>query len=325
MATSTWIDDHHLDIGGEVLTVGLDAATAGGRLQVMKPRSLVDSYLALIQAEQPRRIIELGTKEGGSAALLALAAEPELLVTVDLAETVPAALTHLVQQRDLDAQVIAVTGLDQADRQRLADVLEAPMGGLTCDLVIDDASHVLGPTRDSFELLFPRLRPGGIFIIEDWATDWMAAKAVARVLPPDAPDFDRRLVATQNVLRILNAPGASLPPAAHDKITAAYAERSTWDEPGAAGVPSEWGLVEALTEAAAHADFGPDDGLPSEGVRPMMDLAVQLVTIRALGGGIVDELHIDGSWILVRRGSASLDAESFSLADAAPDFFRYLA
>jgi predicted methyltransferase len=34
------------------------------------------------------------------------------------------------------------------------------------DLVVDDTSH-LGPTRASFNTLFPRLRPGGVYVIED--------------------------------------------------------------------------------------------------------------------------------------------------------------
>ena len=41
------------------------------------------------------------------------------------------------------------------------------------DLVIDDASHMYQPTKASFEALFPCLRPGGLYVIEDWAwTHW---------------------------------------------------------------------------------------------------------------------------------------------------------
>ena len=39
------------------------------------------------------------------------------------------------------------------------------------DLVVDDASHLYGPTKASFEILFPLLRPGGLYLIEDWAWD----------------------------------------------------------------------------------------------------------------------------------------------------------
>ncbi len=37
------------------------------------------------------------------------------------------------------------------------------------DLVIDDASHMYEQTKRSFEILFPLLRPGGLYIIEDWS------------------------------------------------------------------------------------------------------------------------------------------------------------
>jgi hypothetical protein len=44
------------------------------------------------------------------------------------------------------------------------------------DIIIDDASHLGGPTLASFNALFPLLRQGGLYCIEDWATgywkDW---------------------------------------------------------------------------------------------------------------------------------------------------------
>ena len=35
--------------------------------------------------------------------------------------------------------------------------------------MLDDASHELDYTRASFNTLFPRLRSGGLYIIEDWS------------------------------------------------------------------------------------------------------------------------------------------------------------
>ena len=40
--------------------------------------------------------------------------------------------------------------------------------GEAIDFVLDDASHLYGPTRATFEALFPMVRPGGTYVIEDW-------------------------------------------------------------------------------------------------------------------------------------------------------------
>jgi hypothetical protein len=34
--------------------------------------------------------------------------------------------------------------------------------------VIDDASHLYGPTKASLNVFLPLLRPGGLYLIEDW-------------------------------------------------------------------------------------------------------------------------------------------------------------
>jgi hypothetical protein len=59
-------------------------------------------------------------------------------------------------------------GVDQADTARLVGFVGSTLTG-PLDLVIDDASHRYEPTRASFEALFPLIRPGGFYLIEDWA------------------------------------------------------------------------------------------------------------------------------------------------------------
>ncbi len=58
--------------------------------------------------------------------------------------------------------------VDQQDSARLREIWQTEFRA-PLDLVIDDASHLYGPTKTSFETLFPLLRPGGLYIIEDWA------------------------------------------------------------------------------------------------------------------------------------------------------------
>jgi hypothetical protein len=56
----------------------------------------------------------------------------------------------------------------QADRTSLRRIVDEDFDG-PLDVVVDDASHMYAPSLASFETLFPRLRPGGIYLIEDWA------------------------------------------------------------------------------------------------------------------------------------------------------------
>lgn len=42
----------------------------------------------------------------------------------------------------------------------------------TPTIIIDDASHMNGLTIESFRLLFPKLAPGGIYVIEDLESSW---------------------------------------------------------------------------------------------------------------------------------------------------------
>ena len=131
------------------------------RFFIVKSDDLVDRYRALCREFEGASIVELGIAEGGSTALLALLARPRKLVAVDL-ETAPLpALAEFVERRGLAETVRPHYGVDQADRARLAEIVDAELDGEPLDLVIDDASHQLGPTRASFETLFPRLRPGG--------------------------------------------------------------------------------------------------------------------------------------------------------------------
>ena len=91
---------------------------------------------------------------------------------------------------------------NQADRAELLRIVDRNLGGRV-DLVIDDASHLYGPTRASFEALFPLMPEGGIYIIEDWAWDhWPSF---------DAPDHpwagERRL--TDLVIELVEAAGTA--------------------------------------------------------------------------------------------------------------------
>ena len=80
------------------------------------------------------------------------------------------------------------------------DIVQHEFCGSPLDLVIDDASHLYEPTKASFETLFPMLRPGGIYIIEDWG--WAHCKEFQS---PDHPYFGGKLALTTLIFELVEA------------------------------------------------------------------------------------------------------------------------
>lgn len=183
---------------GDTFTIdGIDfvcrymAGSTPDRFFIVKTPPLIDRYRELCNEFTGRTIFELGIAEGGSTVLMALLARPRKLVAVDLEPDRLAALDGLAERRGLVDVIRPHYGVDQADRRRLHAILDEELGDEPLDLVVDDCSHQLEPTRASFEALFPRLRPGGLYVIEDWNNDHLFRDAMVRTLrDPMAPGHD---------------------------------------------------------------------------------------------------------------------------------------
>jgi len=139
-------------------------------------------YLKLCRELQPEVIVELGIHMGGSTALLHALNRPSLLVALELVAEPPVALSDYIRRHALSSVIRPYYGVNQADRVAVEAILEAELAGRKVDLVIDDASHLLEETRSSFETLFPLLRPGGVFVIEDWNSDHLVADGLQAVV-----------------------------------------------------------------------------------------------------------------------------------------------
>jgi SAM-dependent methyltransferase len=186
-------DTFHVD-GIEFVCKYLPESTRD-RFYIVKPLALVDRYRTLCSGPwDSGAIFELGIAEGGSTALLALLGRPTRLIAIDLEETPVQALTDFVADRHLGDAVRLHYGVDQADGAQLAAILDADLGEGQLDVVIDDASHELAPTRASFEVLFPRLRPGGWYVIEDWNLAHTMGDAIAAALEDTAAPGHDELV-----------------------------------------------------------------------------------------------------------------------------------
>lgn len=165
-----------------------DTPLDGRTFWLHKDRNLIAAYeriFADYPGLSPRRVLELGIWKGGSAVLWAETLQPEKYVALDIldAEDHPGFRQYLVD-RGLVDRVRTYWKTDQGDQARLREIVANEFDG-PLDLVIDDASHAYQPTRRSFEVLFPHLRPGGVYVVEDWA--WHFSPEIREHFPADEP------------------------------------------------------------------------------------------------------------------------------------------
>lgn len=110
--------------------------------------------------DTPVRVLELGVLEGGSLHLWRRYFGPK--ATIYGVDKNPFCAR-------LDGNDGSVRIGSQADAAFLAQVV-AEMGGI--DVVIDDGSHKNAHQRASFDLLFPKLDPRGVYVCEDLHTSY---------------------------------------------------------------------------------------------------------------------------------------------------------
>jgi hypothetical protein len=161
-----------------------------------KTRSLVEQFLSFFNdlATPPsvERMVELGLYDGGSVPFWFEAFAPRKHVGIDLGQRRPTPyLEKYLSEGDRRERIDLHWGLSQADRRGVSAAVDAAFGDEPIDFVIDDASHLYEPSKTSFELLFPRLRPGvGWYLVEDWAWNhwpgeaekWKAHRPLTRLI-----------------------------------------------------------------------------------------------------------------------------------------------
>jgi Methyltransferase domain len=162
-----WESEHAFRVGDVRFVRGYDGISTPERFFIQKDHDLVCRYVEMAERFRGGRIVELGIAQGGSTALLALLAEPSKLVAIERRDEVRALAGF--------DRVSPYFRVNQGDRSAIADIADREFTD-PIDLVIDDASHVYDLTLSSFEVLFPRLRPDGWYVIEDWGTQYEIAE-----------------------------------------------------------------------------------------------------------------------------------------------------
>ncbi len=229
------------------------------RFYIVKNSELIAKHRELCRRFANPTIVELGIAEGGSTALMALDARPAKLVAVDLEPQPLEALRAFIENRGLTETVRPLYGIDQADRLALAAAVDSELHGAPIDLVIDDCSHQLGPTRASFETLFPRMRPGGLYVIEDWNLDHVMREAVAASLREQLASGDPEL--RESLRSALANPTAEKPrrPLSQLAIELVLARAGSGDIVAEVTVDEYWITVTRGPAALDPVDFRLDD------------------------------------------------------------------
>lgn len=136
-----------------------------GSFTIVKDRQYLDVYAELADTVKPKSILELGIFEGGSYVLFDKLFRPEYMSAIDIRKEPVDALLDYTKHRSNRHHHFGTSQTDEKVLNRI--IVEEFHNHL--QMVIDDASHSYGLTRQSFELLYPRLAGGGIYIVEDWA------------------------------------------------------------------------------------------------------------------------------------------------------------
>lgn len=134
-----------------------------------KWRRVIDTYLDTLAGMKTPNIFELGIFRGGSAAFFNELLEPHKLVAIDYMQKPTPGFSAYLENGPNARRIRPYYGVDQADTKALNRIYTKEFGTEPLDLVVDDASHFLNKTRASFNFLFPKVRAGCFYVIEDWS------------------------------------------------------------------------------------------------------------------------------------------------------------
>ncbi len=133
------------------------------RFVLVKNKGCLDFYRNW-RYQKPKTIMEIGMLQGGSMVFFDKLFAPDRLVGLDIRsqpiEPLEAYRENRANIRTFYGRSQDAPGTAQAARQNFSDGI---------DLVVDDASHHYVQTKATFLMLFPFVKTGGQYIIEDWA------------------------------------------------------------------------------------------------------------------------------------------------------------
>jgi hypothetical protein len=165
-------------------------------LPALKTAEMLRLYDRILRDHRIEGMFELGIFQGGSCAFFNQLLQPRVHVAIDSWPESWPALPELAADVAADGRLLKFYhGVDQTNGAVLSGLVTRWLmdeeRASILDLVVDDASHLYEQTKSSFNLLFPLLRTGGIYAIEDWG--------LAQYMRP-----------TRDPIDVLDSPGTEL-------------------------------------------------------------------------------------------------------------------
>lgn len=159
-------------------------------------------YEQLLAGRQVKSLLELGVWKGASLRMWRCYFDDANIVGLD----------RNPPRRDLEGIDVEQVQGDQNDPNLIESVALA-YGPF--DVIIDDASHISSVTIKSFQQLYPHLRSGGLYVIEDLQTSYDVTnygKREAAANPDWKPDDGYRQTAMQFCKRLADEVNRTLFP-----------------------------------------------------------------------------------------------------------------
>jgi cephalosporin hydroxylase len=173
-------------LGGENFIIDMSVTqrqtSTSEAFTIVKSEPYLRAYEDLASNFSPRSILELGIFQGGSYVFLDKLFNPCRMSAVEIS---PKPVVPLLQYLSRKENRFVHFATSQRDGEMLKQIVLGELAD-ELDLVVDDACHAYEETKASFEFLFPLLRPGGMYVIEDWS--WAHRP---NYQSPDAPFSNR--------------------------------------------------------------------------------------------------------------------------------------
>jgi len=133
---------------------------------INKNKKRIEKYLKIARSRNEiQGLLELGSYRGGSLVFFDKLFKPNLIAGLDISKTSYDNLNNYIL--NVGSKMKVFPGIAQTDFKKMSPIIHKFFSE-KIDVVIDDASHWYEPSKLSFKYLFPKLMPGGLYIIETW-------------------------------------------------------------------------------------------------------------------------------------------------------------